>query len=634
MSPPVNEIIEFGPFRLDRAERVLLRDGQPVPLTLKAFDVLLMLIESSGHIVEKDELMNRVWAGSFVEEGNLKVTVSMLRKALGEDQGSKKYIETVPRRGYRFVAEVKPVPDSIELVVHERTRETLTIEETAVRLAPRIWRSRLFLVAALLTVLITLGGYLLFRNRTQSLPAAVSDPPIKSIVVLPFKPMVEAGRDEILEMGMADTLITKLDNIKEVTVRPMSAVRKYTSLEQDPLQAGQEQKVDAVLDGNIQKTNERVRVTVRLFRVSDGQTLWADKFDEYLADIFTLQDSISERVAGALAVRLTSQEKEVLTRHYTRNTKSYQLYLMGRYYWGKRTEEGLKKGVEYFQQAIEKDTRHALAYADLAASYKMMPYYGVLPPSEAHPKAKEAATKALEIDETLAEAHAARAMILECSDWDWSAAEREFKRTIELKPNYAAAHHWYGLFLERMGRLEESKIEMSRALELDPVSLIINKNVGDPCYYKRDYDQAIEQYQKTLELDPNFSLARLWLGQSHEQKGMYEKAIVEFQKARLTDDNPALLGALGHAYAVSGNRGAAEKIIKALKSPSKRYVAPCHIATIYVGLQKKDEAFQWLERAYQGRDEWLLYLKIDPRLDSLRSDPRFRDLLRRMNLAT
>ncbi len=308
--------------------------------------------------------------------------------------------------------------------------------------------------------------------------------------------------------------------------------------------------------------------------------------------------------------------------------------MKGRYYWSKRTEEGIKKGIEYFQQAIEKDPGHALAYADLARTHNASSYYGIFPPSEAHPRAKEAVRKALEIDKTLAEAHLALAGILESADWNWQAAEEEFKLAIELKPNDATAHHLFGLFLERRGRLEEAKVEMAQALELDPVSLIINKNVGDPFYYTRQYDEAIDQYRKTLELDPNFFLARLWLGKSYEQKGMYKEAIAEFHKAKSSDDNAMILGALGHVYAVSGNRGEAEKIINELKRLSKRYVAPYHIATIYAGLQIKDEAFQWLERAYQGRDEWLLYVEIDPRLDSIRSDLRFRDLLRRMNRAS
>jgi DNA-binding winged helix-turn-helix (wHTH) protein/TolB-like protein/Tfp pilus assembly protein PilF len=636
MAAQTNQIYEFGPFRLDAVERVLLRDGRPEPLTPKAFDVLLMLVESNGHIVEKDELMNRVWAGSFVEEGNLKVAVSTLRKAIEADAGDRRFIETVPRRGYRFVASVKEVPrESTELVVREQTTASITIEqseesegqeqEKALTAAKRKNGFRAQAAIACLAVIgLAVTGLYFWTNRTAP------GQQMKSIAVLPFKPVAADARDESLEMGIADTLITKLSNIRNLTVRPMSSVRKYSGLEQDAVLAGREQRVDAVLDGSIQKAGEKVRVTVRLMSMTDGATLWTSQFDEKFTDIFAVQDSISERVAETLALRLSHDERILLTKHYTENTEAYQLYLKGRYYWSKRTYEGIKKGIEYFQQAIEKDPRHALAYADLARSYKASSYYGIFPPSEAQPKSKEAIRKALEIDKTLAEAHMVLATILESSDWNWQAAEAEFKVAIELMPNDATAHHLYGLFLERRGRLQEATVEMAQALKLDPVSLIINKNVGDPFYYLRHYDEAIEQYRKTLELDPNFFLARLWLGKSYEQKGLYKEAIQEFQNAQLSEDAPSILGALGHVYAVLGNRVEAEKTIKKLKALSERYVAPYHIAIIYAGLQKNDEAFEWLEGAYQARDEWLLYLKIDPSLDSLRSDLRFEDLLRRV----
>lgn len=614
---------------------MLLRGGRPEPIPPKAFDVLLMLVESSGHIVEKDELMKRVWAGTFVEEGNLKVTVSVLRKALEADSGHRQFIETVPRRGYRFVASVKALPsEGAELVVREQTTASITIEESEESseqengraLGPAIRKSGVSLQLAIAgaTVMgLAIVGLYLWTNR----PAP--GPEIRSMAVLPFKPVSADGRDESLEMGIADTLITKLSNIRNLTVRPMSAVRKYSGLEQDAVVAGREQRVDAVLDGSIQKVGEKVRVTVRLLSVADGAILWTSQFDEKFTDIFAVQDSISERVAEKLDVRPSREEMRLLTKNYTQNTEAYQLYLKGRYYSSKRTKEGINKGIEYFRQAIEKDPRHALAYADLARTYKSSSYYGIIPPSEAHPRSKEAVSKALEIDETLSEAHMVLATILESSDWNWRAAEEEFKLAIDLKPNDATAHHLYGLFLERRGRLGEAAPEMAEALKLDPVSLIVNKNVGDPFYYMRRYDEAIEQYRKTLELDPNFFLARLWLGKSYEQKGMYKEAIAEFQNAMSSEDNPAILGALGHVYAVAGNKGGAETVIKELKGLSERYVAPYHIAIIYAGIQKKDEAFHWLEEAYQSRDEWLLYLKIDPRLDSLRSDPRFSNLLAR-----
>jgi DNA-binding winged helix-turn-helix (wHTH) protein/TolB-like protein len=398
MTKPAQKIFEFGPFRLDTAERVLLRDGQPVPLTLKSFEVLLLLVENSGHIVEKNELMNRVWAGSFVEEGNLKVTVSMLRKALEDTNGGKLYIETVPRRGYRFVAGIKDLTaESLDLVMHERTRETVTVhEEGIVTDQSRSSRLPLLLAGALLIILGIVGGFFLLRNRTQSLAPTASAAPIKSIAVLPFKPLDVNGRDESLELGMADTLITRLSRLKEVVVRPTSAVRKYAGLEQDAIAAGREQRVDAVVDGSLQRSGDRLRVTVRFLRVADGQTLWTDRFDENFTDIFAVQDRVSERVAGLLVVQLTEQEQILLTKRNTDNPQAYELYLKGNYSSG--TEERLKKNIEFFQRAIKLDPGYAVAYAGVANTYLQLGGpRGFLAPHETFPKAKEAVMKALEL---------------------------------------------------------------------------------------------------------------------------------------------------------------------------------------------------------------------------------------------
>jgi DNA-binding winged helix-turn-helix (wHTH) protein/TolB-like protein len=441
MSRQTKRIYEYGPFRLDAAERILLRDGRPEPIPPKAFDVLVALVESSGHLLEKDELMNRVWADSFVEESNLKVTVSVLRKALEQGGDEHPYIETVPRRGYRFVAGVKELStESAELVVRERTTASVTIEESeseepkqgkALSAPNRESRFSLQVAIACAAVIgLAIAGLYLWTNYTTP------HPEMKSIAVLPFKPVAVDTRDESLEMGIADTLINKLSNIRNLTVRPMSAVRRYSGLEQDAVLAGREQRVEAVLDGSVQKAGEKVRVTVRLMSVADGGTLWTSQFDEKFTAIFAIQDSISERVAEKLAIRLSREERKLLTRNYTENTGAYQLYLKGRYYWNKRTKEGINKGPDYFQQAIERDPRHALAYADLARTYKSSSYYGIVPPSVAHPRSKEAVNKALEIDNTLAEAHMVLATILESFDWNWQAAEEEFKLANELKPNY------------------------------------------------------------------------------------------------------------------------------------------------------------------------------------------------------
>ncbi len=646
------DLYEFGPFRLDLTERLLWRDGKPVAIPPIAFDTLLVLVERHGHLVTKDELLRLVWPDSFVEEGNLTNNVSLIRKALGEGAGGHRYIETLPRRGYRFVAAVRELPD--EVLVQERTRTRVVIEEETGRLPESIDRAEGIPTAEvrrhfknrrtlqILTAVIMAAGsivalYLLMANRPKQ-PVTIAS--IRSIAVLPFKPMVGDNRDEALELGMADALITRLSSIREINVRPTSAVRKYTSLEQDALAAGRELSVESVLESSIQRSGDRIRVTSRLKRVADGILLWDFQCEEdKCTDLFAVQDSISERVAEKLALVLTGEERKSLAKRYTNNAEANELYMKGRYFWNKRTEESVKKAVQYFQQAIDKDPNYALAYSGLADSYIVLGSWragGALAPKESMPKAKAAALRALEIDDSLAEAHTSLADVGLLYDWDWQTVEREFKRAIDLNPNYATAHQWYANYLAAMGRLGEALEQSKRALEINPLSLIINTNIGEIFRYARQYDQAIKRCQDTLELDQNFAESHVDLGKNYEQTGMYTEAISEISKAvSLSEGNPIIVAALGHAYAISGRRGEAQKILDELKKKSKqRYVSSYEIAAICAGLDEKDQAFRWLEKAYAERASFLIFLKVDPRLDSLRPDPRFADLLRRMALGS
>ncbi|MBI3948864.1 MAG: tetratricopeptide repeat protein [Acidobacteria bacterium] len=330
---------------------------------------------------------------------------------------------------------------------------------------------------------------------------------------------------------------------------------------------------------------------------------------------------------------LTGAEKRQLTKRFTENIEAYQAYLKGRYFWNKRTREGLKKGIEYFQQAIEKDPSYASAYSGLSDSYALVVLQEALSPNEGFPKARAAAERALEIDETLAEAHTSLAFVRQAYDWDWLSAETEFKRAIKLNPSYATGHHWYAMYLTAMERFDEAITEIKRAQELDPVSLVINTNVGVVLYFARQYDQAIEQLRNTLDMDPSFVWARIYLGLSYEQKGQWPEAIAEFRKARLLDETPVISAALGHAYAMAGRGREVEEVLAELKRLSQqRYVSPYSVAIIYTSLGGKDQAFEWLQKAYEGRSVGLYRLKVEPRLDSLRSDPRFQDLLRRIGL--
>jgi len=487
---------QFGPYRLDPNEGRLLRNGEPVPLTPKAFETLVVLVQRSGHLVEKDELMKLLWPDSFVEESNLNQHVWTLRKTLGENKAGNEYIETVPKRGYRFMAEVQELGhQGFELVAERRTltrivtedgveasewsRERLPESQARKLIAgKRRWVTRRgaltvggLLLLLLMVSALTLRWWRSVEARRTEAARAVTRTNLTSMAVLPFKPLVANDRDEYLEMGMVDVLITKLSNIRQLKVRSISTVRKYADLQQDPVVAGRELQVEAVLDGSIQRVGDRVRLTVRLLNVQDGTSLWADKFDEPFTNIFALQDSISERVAAALPLNLSREEKARLSRHYTENTEAFQLYLKGRYFWNKRTGEGLKKAIEYFNQAIAIDPRYAQAYAGLADSYLLIGGYGLISQEEAIPKAKAAAEKALEIDDTLAEAHTSLGLIYQNYEWNWAECEKEYRRAIELNPNYATAHHWYGEHLVLMGRFDEGIAEIQRAQEIDPLSL-------------------------------------------------------------------------------------------------------------------------------------------------------------------
>jgi serine/threonine protein kinase/tetratricopeptide (TPR) repeat protein len=489
-------------------------------------------------------------------------------------------------------------------------------------------------VGLFVLIAVLLSGLALALYYSSGGGRAPSVTPIKSIAVLPFKPLVANTRDEVLELGMADTLISKLSNIKQVTVRPLTAVRKYTKLDQDATAAGREQNVDAVLDGNIQRSGEKVRVTVRLVRVADGHEIWSEQFDESFTDIFAVQDSVSRKVTGVLAVALTGDEDKLLTKRQTSNVEAYQLYGLGRYHLTRLTDDGFRKGRDYFQQAINKDPNYALAYAGLADANNRLSGWNAVAPKEGFPAAKKAALKALEIDEGLAEAHTQLGVTKLLYDWDWVGAENEFKRAVEINPNNPDTRYLYGLHLSAMGRFEEAVTEMKRAQELEPISLEKIAGIGDTRYYQRHFDEAIAQYQKALEMDQNSGYAHWALGNVYLHKGMLEQAIAEYQKSiPLSGDSPDEPASLAYVYAISGKTQEARQILGDLQQRAKRsYVAPTMIASVYAALGEKDQAFAWLDKAYEERDFILIFLKVDPTFDRLRSDPRFPTLMQRIGL--
>lgn len=685
MSNQEKHFYEFGPFRLDPLKRRLLRDGELMPLTPKAFDTLLVLVQQNGKTIEKDDLMKKVWPGAVVEENNLNQSITALRKSLGDSRRESQYIATIPGLGYRFVADVREVdvgddnvifvekqtgtrivadeestkgsaktedgtaPDSGVRQIEDARMEMSAVEppitdtpseqkqETDSQLshtgnaASQGKRSSLRLPLLIMGVAL-IGAGIVTLYRWAFPPSTPT--PIRALAVLPFKPLAAHDQDESLELGMADTLIARLSSVREIVVRPVTAVRKYGGLEQDPLAAGRELGVEAVLDGSLQRAGERIRVRVRLLSVADGRQLWVGRFDEAFTDIFAVQDAISERVAASLAPRLSSNERERLTKHYTEDTEAYQEYVRGRYHWNKRTREGFEQAIKHFQRAVEIDAAYALAYAGLADCYNLLGGYLLLPPKESYPSGKAAAVKALDIDESLSEAHTALGFVKARYEWDWDGAETEFRRAIELNHGYAIAHSWYGLFsLVAAGRVDEAIREAQQAEQLDPVSIGISVNVGWVFYFSRQYDQAIAQSRKLLEMDQSFNQAYANLGMSFVQKGMYAEAIAVCEEGlRHRPDDLDLLGTLGFSQAVSGRREEAHKVIdRVQKVAERRYIPPTIWARVYIGLSEKDRAFEWLEKGYEERDDKLIFLNSDPVWDSLRTDPRFASLLQRID---
>ncbi len=630
MPQQADHLYEFGPFRLDVAERLLRRQGQVVPLTAKVFDLLVVLVENRGRLVEKDYLLKTIWPDSFVEEANLSVNVSALRKALGELPNNPQYVETVPKRGYRFVAPVKEAADGASSSgVEERTKSA---PEPAPTEAPRPRRGWLLGVAAALLVLCGAGAYLVLQNVHKADGLLVTD--IRSIAVLPFLPLAGDESQNYLGLGMADALITRLSNIRRVTVRATSAVLKYSS-SKDLLAAGRELGVDALVEGRIQRQDRNIRVTVQLLRVRDGAPLWAQTFDDSFTNIFQVQDSISEKIAGAISLKLSEPERQSLTKRHTENTEAYQLYLQGLYFASKRTQQGTATAIQYYQQAAAKDPEYALPYAGMASCY--ITQAGVGLGEELREKARMAAMKASNLDPGLAEAHVALGQVLMRGDWDWAGAGRAFDRAITIDGNLAPAHWAKSTLLTAQGRHEEAIREMEMACSLDPASPAMRSDLGWTLYCARRYDEAIQYSRKAVEMDPWSFTAHRELAKEYLVKSMYAEAIGECRKTLdlVGGRRSRELADLGYAYAVSGNQAEAQAILAELKQGSRNEAPPYYaLAVLQASLGEKDAAFESLENACRQRLSRPIWMKVDPVLDPLRRDSRFRDLLRRNRLAS
>src|SRR5215203_913292 len=627
MSQQESHSYEFGRFRLKTAERVLLREGELVPITPKVFDILVTLVEHGGQVVAKDDLMKRVWPNTFVEEGNLTQNISLLRKALGETPGGAQFIETVPRRGYRFVADTSLAPENGSAAAatlsheHEKlsTPPVVSIPNTTTQSAPSRRRPWFALVAGVVVISIISFVYFTGRGKAGN-PSAIG-----SIAVLPFIDESSDPDAEYLNDKIAESLINSLSKLPQLRVVPRSVVVGYKGKEIDPRKVGQELNVRAVVTGRMRRHGDIISIQADLIDLENVAQLWGQHYDHKLSDVLLVQDDISRDIFENLRLKLNVEEKKQL--------EAYGLYLKGRNAWNKRTGDALLQAIEFFNQAIAVDSNYGAAYAGLADCYNMLVVYGRMEPKQGFPKAKEAATRALEIDESSAEAHTSMAFIKFRWDWDRTATEREFQQAIKLKPGYAPAHQWYSSYLVAVERFDEAIAEAKRTEELEPLSFVASSHLGWIYYLSGHNDKAIEQCRKILELDPSSFPARRYLGLAYEAKGMYAEAINEFQTGLKLSGSPLMLALLGHAYAVSGNKVEAQKVLKDLEQlQGQRYVSPYTVAAIYTGLGEQDQAFKWLETAVEEHDIWLMNLKVDPVFAELRSNPKFTALLARIRL--
>jgi DNA-binding winged helix-turn-helix (wHTH) protein/TolB-like protein/tetratricopeptide (TPR) repeat protein len=636
----MNNFCEFGQFRIDRERRLLLRQGEPVTLSNKAFDLLLALVENRDRVMDKDELLDTVWAGTIVEENNLTVAMSGLRKALGEGPADRRFIMTVTGKGYRFVAEVSAVPSSHDastdgspaLGVAAVLEPAVLPVPAVIGLAPGRGISRWLAVVLIAAALAGVLAYTIWKKRRANTTLTS----IHSLAVLPFKSIAGGDRgDQYLGVGLADAVNSKLSRLEQLKVRPIGSVSRYER-DYDPVTAGKELKVDAVLDGQIQHSGQRIRLTVQLIAVRDGATLWDDTIDQPFTNVFAVEDSISTGVAQLLAPQLSRVEKETMARRYTKNPEAYQLYLKGRYLWDKNTEEPMLKSLEYFKQAIAADPSFASAYIGIADAYSDLAIQGYVPGTIAFPEVKNAAMKALAIDPALAEPHNSLGVVAWAYDWDWATAGAEFQRAAALNPESVATHIDRGFYLLTMRRFDESVSEGEHAAALNPASASVLTAAGYFNFAAQDYPESIAWLGKALDLDPDEPFARAVLAANYALSGKRREALAEYAKLRevaRSGNDPLVSSIAGYACAVAGNRQEALLLLtRLLEPPPQRYVDPYAVATLYSGLGEHEKGLVWLERTYQQRSASVVFLNFDPPFLAYRGNPQFRELLRRAGL--
>src|SRR5580698_9812828 len=643
-SPPPNSVVRFGTYEVCLHSGEVRKAGLRIRVQRQPLKLLEILLEHPGEVVTREQLRSRVWPNESFRDFDqaLNIAIGKLRSALGDSTENPRFIETLPKRGYRFIADVsildpgarpkrpessgRDLPGSQE----NKTEPGHKLQGAGLAVTPkrRLWLTRRVTVALALVLSLLIFFAWLFRSGGRA-PAG-----IRSLAVLPLESLSGDASQNYFADGMTDELITDLAQISALRVISRTSVMAYKGARKPLPQIARELNVDAMVEGTVLRSGDQVRITAQLIEASTDKHLWSQSYEGELRDTLALQNRVAGAIADQIRISLTPQEQAVLKNVKVVNPEAYESYLKGRYFWNKRTADGLKVALAYFNQAIEENANYAEAYSGLADTYALLGdwQYAVMTPREAYPKAKAAALKAVELDSSLGEAHNSLAFVLDGFDWDLDSAGKEFRRAIELSPGYATAHHWYAWHLSLLGRYDEAIAEMRKAENLDPLSLIINTDLAELLVLAHSYDESIRQSRKTIEMDPNFALAHNQLAQAYLQKHMNDEAVAELRKAaQLSGESPTVMANLARAYVASGNRSEAVKLLDDLKKRSNPgYSNVSEIAMIYASLGNTDQAMNWLEKGYEERFNPGVLLR--PGFDPLRSDSRFQNLAHRIGL--
>ncbi len=655
-NPP--RIVRFGLFEANLRSSDLLKQGRRLKLQTQPFQILAILLERPGEIVSREELCRRLWPeDTFVDfDHSLNPAVRRLREALADSPENPVFIETLQRRGYRFIAPVvnvdrstseDPVPHnekpaiSVSGITPNGALSELPVAITVGADPRRDPRTQLRVVVLVGVVGLLIGallssGVAYFVLRSNEPAAHVRPEQVRSLAVLPLENLSVTPDQEFLADGMTDELIASLAKVKHLRVVPRTSSMAYKGTHKSLSEIAKELNVDAVVEGTVMRSGDRIRITTELVQIAADRALWAETYESNVDDVLSLQQRVAGAIVSTIQVELTPQERQNLKAYQPSSPEAYEDYLKGRYYWNKRSEEGLTKAIDYFERATKEDPNYALAYAGLADCYGIIgaAIVGTVPATEVAPKAEAAARRALELDPTLAEAQTSLATVMLNYKWDWAGAESGFKKAIQLDPSYATAHQRYSLYLMAMGRTDESIKEIQQALKLDPLSVSMNFSEGWRLYMARDFDGAMRQLKSAIDMDPSFALAHMVLGQDYAQKGQNALATTELETAlRLSNNSAPAMAALARVDTASGRHVVARARLEQLKAErAKHYVSPFYLAEVYSALGDADQAMNELDKAYQDRSNSLIFLRVDPEFDVLRSNPRFQSLLQRLQL--